>query len=287
MAYVTRLGGRRGGIVRPFYRAIRWRAAGFYAICTIGLSFYITLAVLVSLPLGMVGSALVDHRAGSAAVATVAPRCCSRPPCATISTPPSSSRNGIYPRVLIVGDSLTAGFNASSLTSGYAYCVAALLHQRNAASAVSYALWGNCGMDSVTHAQQIAAMGVPHADLIVLELGTVEHFPGLPGGNISLAEFDAEYAAVLAQLQEASPAATIVALGVWEDATTPDSTAATGADFDGAIQSELAKTAFPVKLFVPLSGIYSTAGTRYTSGETFHPNDTGYAQIATAILQVV
>jgi len=170
-------------------------------------------------------------------------------------------------RVLITGDSLAAGFFATTEEQGFSALVADAL--------------GPVEMTTVSRAHQTltTVAGITEVpadlDLAVIELGTND--VGIP---TPLADFDAQYRDLVARVRSTSPDAVLVCLGTWT---------ADGAAYDEIIARLCADSG---GRYVPLAGLFATAdfhgpdgrATFVGAGDDFHPNDAGHRAIADAVL---
>lgn len=173
-------------------------------------------------------------------------------------------------RVLITGDSLAAGFFASSEAQGFSALVTGAL--------------GRVTPTTVSRAHEtlstVAGVTDVPADLglAVIELGTND--VGIP---TPLADFEAQYAELVGRIRTSSPRAAIVCTGTW----TVD-----GAEYDGIIAGVCTANA---GRYVSLADLFATpefhgpAGrdTFVGAGDDFHPNDAGHRAIADAVLAVL
>jgi len=173
-------------------------------------------------------------------------------------------------RVLITGDSLAAGFFATTQAQGFSALVADAL--------------GPVEVTTVSRAHQTltTVAGITEVpadlDLAVIELGTND--VGIPTPR---EDFDAQYHDLLARVRSTSPDAALVCLGTW----TGD-----GAAYDEIIARLCADSG---GRYIPLAGLFATADfhgpdgrdTFVGPGDDFHPNDAGHRAIADAVLAVL
>lgn len=189
-----------------------------------------------------------------------------------------------YPRVLIVGDSLTFGSSASIPNNAYGYRVVQALRALGVGEAMFYLIHGNPGIttaDAITMYQQMHL--APVVDLIIVELGGNDF-----GQDNPAATFQAQYVAWLSLLRESSPDATLVGLGTWHDPSAVNTTGAAASLYNAIIQDAITtKSGAPVARYVDLGTLYLTTSYHDTSGDNYHPNDTGHAAIAAAIMNAV
>ncbi|MCW2528795.1 MAG: lysophospholipase [Pseudonocardiales bacterium] len=171
---------------------------------------------------------------------------------------------------MFVGDSLTAGFFASTLAASFPSLVSATIGQVDQvqASRANQTLSTVNGITNVPAGLQLA----------VIELGTND--VGIP---TDLTAFRASYDGLLGKVRASSPAAAILCLGVWT---------AWGPTYDDQISQSCAHNGGK---FVALSSLYAVdanhgpAGVTTFNGlsDTFHPNDTGHAAIANLIMSSI
>lgn len=197
----------------------------------------------------------------------------------TPSPSPTSSAPGLLriprdaegnARVLVTGDSLAAGFFASTEAQGFSPLVTGALG-RVTPTTVSRAHQTLSTVAGVTEVP-------PDLDLAVIELGTND--VGIP---TPLADFEAQYGDLLARIRASSPDAALVCLGTW----THD-----GAAYDEVIARSCAANA---GRYVSLAGLFAVAelhgpagrDTFVGTGDEFHPNDAGHRAIADAVLAVL
>lgn len=197
----------------------------------------------------------------------------------TPSPTPSTSTSGLLriprdakgnARVLVTGDSLAAGFFASTEAQGFSSLVTGALG-RVTPTTVSRAHQTLSTVAGVTEVP-------PDLDLAVIELGTND--VGIP---TPLADFEAQYGDLLGRIRTSSPDAALVCLGTWT---------ADGAAYDETIARVCAANA---GRYVSLAGLFALPelhgpGGRDTfagPGDDFHPNDAGHRAIADAVLAVL
>lgn len=170
-------------------------------------------------------------------------------------------------RMLVAGDSLTAGFFATTKDQGFIRLAAADI--------------GGVDITGAAQAQQtlstVAAVTDVPADVgvAVVELGTND--VGVP---TPLADFEQQYANLLDRIRSTSPRAGLVCLGTWT---------ADGAAYDEAIARTCAARA---GVYVSLAEKFANADfhgpagrdTFAGAGDEFHPNDAGHRAIADAVL---
>ncbi|WP_307387579.1 SGNH/GDSL hydrolase family protein [Microbacterium testaceum] len=172
--------------------------------------------------------------------------------------------------MLVTGDSLAAGFFASTEAQGFSSLVTGALG-RVTPTTVSRAHQTLSTVAGVTEVP-------PDLDLAVIELGTND--VGIP---TPLADFEAQYGDLLGRIRTSSPDAALVCLGTW----THD-----GAAYDEVIARSCAANA---GRYVSLAGLFAVAelhgpagrDTFVGTGDEFHPNDAGHRAIADAVLAVL
>lgn len=172
--------------------------------------------------------------------------------------------------MLITGDSLAAGFFASTDAQGFSALVTGALG-RVTPTTVSRAHETLSTVSGVTDVP--ADLG-----LAVIELGTND--VGIP---TPLADFEAQYAELVGRIRTSSPEAAIVCAGTWT---------ADGADYDGIIAGVCTANA---GRYVSLADLFATPDFHGPSGrdtfagpgDDFHPNDAGHRAIADAVLAVL
>jgi lysophospholipase L1-like esterase len=175
-------------------------------------------------------------------------------------------------RLSVIGDSLSAGFDASSRQRSWPDLVRAGLSR---GGAVHLSVDGRPGWTAV---QAVAArVPTPRADVVVLEYGTNDV------SHSSLGAFTTAYRTLLDRVRRASPRAALVCAGPW-------AAPARAAPFERVVSSECEQRG---GLPVVLSGLFTERplhavhGSRYFGGRVpndFHPDDLGHARIAAAVL---
>ncbi|WZH35156.1 MAG: SGNH/GDSL hydrolase family protein [Microbacterium enclense] len=173
-------------------------------------------------------------------------------------------------RALITGDSLAAGFFATSEDRGFSALLANALGpvELTAVSRAHQTLTTVAGVTDVP----------PDLDLAVIELGTND--VGIP---TPLADFDAQYADLVARIRASSPDAALICTGTWT---------ADGAAYDEVIARVCAASG---GRYVSLAGLFATPELRgpdgrdtfVGAGDDFHPNDAGHRAIADAVRAVL
>ncbi|MFS0794848.1 SGNH/GDSL hydrolase family protein [Microbacterium sp. 1P10AE] len=212
---------------------------------------------------------------GPSETATPAPR----PTPTPTSTPTPTARPGTAlieragdgrVRMLVAGDSLTAGFFATTKDRGFIQLVADGI--------------GSVDVTGAAQAQQtlstVAAVTDVPADVgvAVIELGTND--VGVP---TPLADFEQQYASLLDRIRSTSPRAGLLCLGTWT---------ADGAAYDEVISRTCVAHA---GVYVSLADAFANAefhgpagrDTFAGAGDEFHPNDAGHRAIADAVLSAL
>ena len=180
--------------------------------------------------------------------------------------------------IFFMGDSLTEGYFATTLQRSFPALVASRMG----------ATWTGGGVPG----GKLDGMGPvtfpPQASLVVVELGT-EDFGGWAGAT-PVNTFDTEYRQLLGAARAQVPGARIVCLGVWNTQHVTNVIGVTIDQYDAAIKSDCVASGGS---FIPLAPMFDAAGTRGPAGtatyhgasDNFHPNDSGHAMIAAAILR--
>lgn len=189
----------------------------------------------------------------------------------------------VYPRVCILGDSLTWGSVASFPYNAYPYKLFEALKARDNGSMIEQWIVGVPGILTAGMTANMQQMGcIPIADLYIIELGTNDFTNNNPA-----ATFQAQYDTVLLQalIHKAAPWATLVALGTWQDPATVNTTGAPASLYNSIIEDGVYnKAGNPIALYFDLGDFYNTPSYHNTTGDTFHPNDAGHAAIANMIM---
>jgi lysophospholipase L1-like esterase len=193
-----------------------------------------------------------------------------------------------YVRVLFVGDSISAGWFATTPARAYPARLLDLLRAadaRDGRTSQVLAVPGTRAVDGLAEVRALPA--VPRADLIVVEFGTNDygHLPN------PLADFRRAYSALLALLSDTSPTATVTCVSVWAPRETPNPLGIPGARYDTVIAEACAALPHHQGRYVDISAIYADPAAHgpngrrvwLGTGDVFHPNDAGHAAIAAAI----
>lgn len=177
-------------------------------------------------------------------------------------------------RLMVVGDSLSTGFYASTAPDTYVNVLAAGLH---AVVASNNAVPGYTVAQDLVLAQRAPQTA---AGLLIVESSTNDALQHVPPARTA-----GYYPELLATAKAKAGHARLVCLGAWQPRAV--------ADRYDAVTAPLCRQAGGV--FVPLSGIYDTPGTRGRAGvrvflgtrDGMHPNDQGHRSIAAAIIAVL
>jgi len=172
--------------------------------------------------------------------------------------------------VLVSGDSLAGAFFASAPERGFV----GLVSEAIAPATVTEAAQAHQTLTTVAAITDVPA----DVDLAIVELGTND-----VGEQTPLADFDAQYGALLDRIRSSSPGAAIVCLGTWTG---------WGGDYDALIERACVGHG---GRYVALGGLFRDAANRgpegretfLGAGDDFHPNDAGHRAIADAILAVL
>lgn len=237
---------------------------------------------LFVLTLALVGGGLyydysrsADARATVAAEPPVKPRYVG-PPLAELTWPADAP---LF--VGFLGDSLTAGYNASTPDRGYRSLVMAELARYGPVAESGTWVPG-------ARLQKVADIAPPLGEanrLIVVELGTNDAAePSTP-----VEDFQNQYRDLLTRTRTTAPNTPIICLGTWLGPDSQGNTA--GLDLDRAIRNEcLAQGG----IYLRLDGLFAVEDNRGPAGipavgdgdvsDIFHPNDVGHQRIAKQIL---
>jgi len=187
------------------------------------------------------------------------------------------------PRLLFVGDSLTAGYFASKPAHAFRQLVTAHEHAQAESLQVRYGIRA----DAVW--QQIQHVAIPQASAIIVELGTNDFTGASLNPSVHGAEpqatFNTDYADLVHTLHAADPHAQVICLSVWESPDTWDGHAY-AKNYNQAIENACRDNG---GVYVDISQFFvadrGPAGrpTSLGPGDNFHPNDAGHAAIAKAI----
>ncbi|MEA2683208.1 MAG: acyl-CoA thioesterase [Chloroflexota bacterium] len=183
-------------------------------------------------------------------------------------------------RVEFIGASITAGYTAGPSHS-YVYGVVAALVRSHGQVVWERAGWAGA---RVGDAAYMAIM--PRADAYVVQLATND-VVGI--GPTPLPTFLNQYARLAGRLRSTSPAARIICLGAWANASARNAIGVPVSAYNTAVQRGCAGVDGQ---FVDLALTYANPanhaskarGTRGQATDTFHPNDRGHAAIAAAVI---
>lgn len=247
------------------------------------------LAVLALAAAAMIGYLVVRDRDMAAASAnsgfTPAPLPTPTRPAATPATPPAPALQVKRPlsgplRVLFAGDSLTGSYFASTEAKGFRPLLVDAMARAGEVDPVGVGV--PHGRLSEVEAGTVIPTG---AQLAVVEVGTNDF------GKTQIPDFRAQYDALLASIDKASPGVAFLCTGIWRGGSEVNS-GIRGEDYDAAIKASCEARK---GRYVPLYPIYDAAGSRGPEGvttwigksDTFHPNDAGHAAIAHAIAAAI
>lgn len=186
------------------------------------------------------------------------------------------TRPGVDPlTVMFIGDSITRGSGASAEPEIFQAKVTRKLGESGPVIPIVSAI-GGARLQTVADATTIS----PDTDLAIIELGTNDSGQDPTPLNV----FRDQYAALLQKVKTDAPEASILCLGVWRRE---------GVRFDGVIHEECEKAG---GYFTILRDIANDPATRGPSGrpvygsgsgigDTFHPNDYGYTEIADRVME--
>lgn len=196
------------------------------------------------------------------------PRTVTPTPASTLLPVPRDAEGAA--RVLVTGDSLAAGFFATTAEQGFAALVADALApvELTAVSRAHQTLTTVAGVTDVP----------PDLDVAVIELGTND--VGIP---TPLADFEAQYADLVTRIRSSSPDAALVCGGTWT---------ADGAAYDEVVARVCTASG---GRYVALADLFANPAfhgpdgrdTFVGEGDDFHPNDAGHRAIADAVLAVL
>lgn len=198
------------------------------------------------------------------------------PPRATLTWP-----NDAPLFVGFLGDSLTAGYNASTPDRGYRSLLMAELARYGPVAESGTWIPG-------ARLQKVADLAPPLGEanrLIVVELGTNDAAePPTP-----VEDFQNQYRGLLDSTQQSAPNTPIICLGTWLGANSQGN--ALGVGLDKAIRSECLAHG---GIYLRLNGLFAAAANRGPAGvpavgdggvsDIFHPNDAGHELIKDQIV---
>jgi acyl-CoA thioesterase I len=184
-------------------------------------------------------------------------------------------------QLLIVGDSITAGYVASDpSTLGYAALVAADLHVSATAS-----IYGFPGADSSQVLADVppAALAASHS-YVVIQTGTNDFDDSTPAQFASA--YSALVSAATATLAGQAERAQLVCLTAWQNPRQFNQYGQTVAAYNAIISADChAPTQSDAQAHVvDITSLYTNPAYHNQSGDTFHPNDAGHSAIAQAIM---
>ncbi len=176
-------------------------------------------------------------------------------------------------KVLFIGDSLTAGYFASTQEKGYSQLVVSQLQKMGAVERLG---GSKAGGNLATVGNLVS---IPEGfNLAVVELGTNDI-----QGKTDPAVFPGQYDALMNKVKAASPTSALICIGTWGSA---------GSDtdaYDNAIQKSC--EAHGGK-YIDVSAEFGMAGNRGPAGvnvwagisDNFHPNDYGHERLAALVM---
>lgn len=175
---------------------------------------------------------------------------------------------------VFLGDSLTYGLFASAEDKGWRPQVIEALSALGDVDATRAGQTGNT-VKAVSDSATIPA----DADVVFLELGTNDVY------KTDIDDFALQYKALTDKVTSSAAGAKIVCLGVW-------GTADAARNYDAKIRDACTEAG---ARFVPISQLYATTENRGPAGvdrfggksDDFHPNDAGYAAIASAVVDAL
>lgn len=190
-----------------------------------------------------------------------------------------------YPRVLILGDSLTWGSVATQPNSAFPWLIINSLRGRGSNQANFYLPWGSPGITIAGATSDLQQMALaPTVDLAIIELGSNDW-----GQNNVPANFQAQYVSYLGLIRASSPNALIVGLNCWQDSSALNGIAQPVSLYNAIIADAITNHSGTsgTHATVDLSSLYLTSSYHNTTGDTYHPNDAGHSAIASAVLAVI
>ncbi len=182
--------------------------------------------------------------------------------------------------VLFVGDSLTAGYYATTEGQSFRALTSAWFALHGYPASTTLAVPDGKIAGAAGETAQISAAG---ADVAVIELGTNDA-SGYPTWKPTPAqEFEADYRSVLEAVRSARPEAHLMLVGVWKEKADRDI-------YDGIIArlaTEYGGCFVNLESVSDDPSLSGPAGTTTYNGtsDTFHPNDAGHTAIAAAVEQ--
>jgi acyl-CoA thioesterase-1 len=195
-----------------------------------------------------------------------------------LSRPPP----GPAARLLVVGDSLSAGYYASSMDHSFPRLVARQL--RSLAGTVLPTVVARAGATTLDAGRWQVSIA---SDIVLVELGTNDWGSAMP-----IDQFASRYQDLLARVRRASPDAELVCIGGWTDKTEVNRLGLTVLAYDSVVQQQCASRNGK---YVDLVATYDDPATHGPGGrptflglgDWFHPNDLGHQALAEAVMSTV
>ncbi len=202
----------------------------------------------------------------------------------TGATRPGSpaTQAGTVTHVLFIGASITSGMEQSTLDETYpGQVVAGLRHQGFSVDWQERARWGALAADALTWPYP------PDQQVIAIHLISNDFVRGTP-----IDAYQEALGHLLVDLRGSSPQARLVCLGVWGAPNSVNLAHVPLAAYDAAARQTCEGEHGD---FIPLDGIFATAGSRGPRGQVtpwgptdgWHPNDVGAQRIADAVLAAI
>lgn len=174
-------------------------------------------------------------------------------------------------KVLYSGDSLTHGLFAPVETAGFRFIMTGEFEKTGTVIPLKTGASGG-----ITSSVAFNTLGYGH-HIAVIELGTNDV------GPTSLAQFEADYSALLDEIATRSPGVQFICAGTWRPSSS---------DFDAIIEQECLERGGRYR---PLQDLFNDSSNRGPAGlpvfggtsDDFHPNGKGYAAIADRLLETV
>lgn len=185
-------------------------------------------------------------------------------------------------RLLFVGDSLTAGYSASTRDRSYPHLVAHALEHKG--RWVRTSIVAQPGATVVDAQQWLVGTS---SDIVVVELGTNDH-----GKSVPLDEFSRLYQNLLRRVRGGSPEAQLVCLGDWAGAGSVNWLGVKTEAYDAVAQRLCTGSGGG---FVSIGAAYGDAAnhgpanrpTFLGAADWFHPNDRGHQELANVVLDLI
>ena len=182
---------------------------------------------------------------------------------------------------VIIGDSLTSGYFATTQPQGYAARLQAWLSP-SGYDATTQSAYGGKVADALPYLPDLGALA---PDLAVIELGTND-CSGWPGTTpTGPAAFERDYRKLVEGLRASRPGCMLILLGVWKEPKVRPT-------YDGIIArlaEEYSATYVSLEALSDDPSLSGPAGasTFLGSADAFHPNDAGHAASARAVENAV